>query len=136
QNRSFNMIKIISWKLLSSEKQKELLQRPCFQTKNEISSRVKAIINQVRNQGDKACIRMTREFDNTVIDQLQVTEDEIEYAIQQVSENTLNAMNRIIKQLTAFHLPQKLQSYKVETTKGVMCESLAIPLKKVGMYVP
>lgn len=130
------MFKEKVWKLLSKQEQQQLLLRPICSINQNVKEHVQAIIKNVRDLGDQACIDLTYQFDGIKLDCLTVSQKEYEEAHCKVSSETQNALKRVIKQLYAFHLPQKLNAYQAETSPGILCENLPRPLSRVGLYVP
>jgi histidinol dehydrogenase len=130
------MIQPIVWKELSNNEKKKILMRPVFAMKDEIVAQVKSIINEVREDKDAACIKMTKAFDGVDISDLTVSDEELDIARKEVSQRAIDAMKKIIENLYAFHVPQKLNDYKVETSPGIICENQIRPLQRIGIYVP
>lgn len=58
-----------------------LLQRPVMNTAS-LEASVKNILQEVKANGDKAVKQFTQQFDNTVVDTLLVTQEEILQAQQ------------------------------------------------------
>jgi len=131
-----SILNIINWQSLSADEQGKILKRPKISIKNDLSLKVKSIIGQVRETGDKACINLTNLFDKVNLDKLEVSNDELDEAKNKVDETTLQAIKKVMNRLYAFHLPQKLRDYQVEITPGIRCESLARPLQRIGLYIP
>jgi histidinol dehydrogenase len=113
----------------------EVLARPVMDFKS-ISHKVKPIMKKVRNKGDKALIKLAARYDNTIIDQVWVSEQEIEQAEQQVPQALKDAMHTAFKNLKLFHEQQKEHFDVVETMPGVKCWRKSIAIRKVGLYIP
>jgi histidinol dehydrogenase len=65
-----------------------------------------------------------------------VTKNEFEEALTETSQKVLEAFERVKSQLSAFHQNQSLVNEVVETSPGILCERLFIPIQRVGLYVP
>lgn len=130
------MLKPLVWNTLSTNQEKTLLQRPSTLLAQELTEQVGYLIKKVQEQGDKALFALTQQFDKVALNELRVTEEEFEAAIEQTPPNVLQAFERIILQLTAFHEQQKTANYDVETSPGVACQQLNIPIQRVGLYIP
>ncbi len=129
------MLKPLFWNKLSNDQKKTLLQRPgasLFQETKQVSD----LIKKVQTQGDKALFSLTQQFDKVRLSTLRVTQEEFDAAMNRVQPSVIQALDRVISQLTAFHQPQKISNYTVETSPGIMCERLVVPIQRVGMYVP
>ena len=124
------MLTPIVWNQLSKLEQAKLLQRPIRQDQDNLREQVQKIINAVRDQGDAACQAMTKQFDGVSLKQFMVSEQELAAATRKINQQTKNAILRVIAQLKAFHAPQILKAIKVETSKGIFCESQARAIQR------
>lgn len=130
------MLTPIIWKELLRVEQDQLLQRPCRENEGNFLEQVQEIIDRVRSQGDVACLELTKKFDGIDLVDFEVQEEEFESARAKVSDATRQALLRVINQLNAFHSPQILKDIKVETSDGIVCESVSRPIERVGLYIP
>lgn len=130
------MMKPIQWKKLTKAEQSKILKRPHKPGEDNIYQKVKDIIDVVRAEGDAACLRLTQKWDGVDLVSLEVSKEEFEEARQALNDSTRRAISRVIKQLEAFHEPQLQKELRVETSPGVLCESLPRPIQNVGLYVP
>ncbi|MBL7873518.1 MAG: histidinol dehydrogenase [Cyclobacteriaceae bacterium] len=97
---------------------------------------VKNILNRVRKSGDEAIRELTLQFDKVQIINLQVTPNEIEEAITEVSASLKSAILSAVKNIEVFHAAQKRSVEKIETMPGVTCWRKPTPIQKVGIYIP
>lgn len=101
-----------------------------------IESKVKPILDAVRSQGDEAVLEFSHKFDGHTLENLKVSEAEIEIAISQVSPALKSAIQTAANNIRLFHLSQKEEINKIETMPGVTCWRKSIPIQKVGLYIP
>ena len=102
-----------------------------------IEARVKAILERVRTEGDKALKELTEEIDKVDLSAgVEVTEEEIEAARAEVSEDLKQAVAQAYRNIYAFHSAQRFEPVEVETVPGVRCVQKAVPIQKVGLYIP
>ena len=102
-----------------------------------IEARVKAIIERVRTEGDKALKELTEEIDKVDLSAgVEVTEEEIEAARAEVSEDLKQAVAQAYRNIYAFHSAQRFEPVEVETVPGVRCVQKAVPIQKIGLYIP
>lgn len=94
------------------------------------------LIRKVQAEGDKALYSLTQQFDQVQLSSLRVSEEEFDAAMKFMQPKELQAFEQIISNLTAFHLKQRLSNYQVQTSEGVVCESVVVPIQAVGLYVP
>lgn len=114
---------------------KQIAERPRMDTSN-LTSTVNNILKNVKDNGDKALIEYALKFDQVSLSSVKVTKEEIDQAEKLISEELKQAIRIAQKNIEKFHAAQKLTPKKIETTKGVTCWQKALPIEKVGLYVP
>ena len=114
---------------------KSLLKRPALNTE-ALREAVCEILDRVRTEGDKAVIECEEKFDKVRLHSLAVTEDEFMEAEKAVSIELKSAIMLAYKNIHTFHAAQKFEGKKVATLPGVTCWQKAVPIEKVGLYVP
>ncbi len=98
--------------------------------------RVKPIVEAVRNEGDKAVIRFTKEFDGVELDELRVSEEEIDKAYDAVDDSLIDALEVARENIHRFHYVTTVErEMKVEFEDCVMGK-IYTPIEKVGAYIP
>jgi len=98
---------------------------------------VKAILQAVKKQGDKALIDLTFKFDKVKIKNLKLDANTIKKAEKSISPALKKAIDEAYKNIYKFHsvqLNNKIE--KIETTPGVVCWRKTVPIEKVGLYIP
>ncbi len=113
----------------------EILKRPTFDL-SDLEPMVNDILNQIKNEGDKAVQRFTEKFDKVQLADFQVSKQEIAAAESQVSDELKTAIKTAKANITAFHAAQKSEVLEVETMPGVKCWRKSVPIQKVGLYIP
>jgi len=113
----------------------EILERPT-QTVDDIEATVSQIFSEVQKNGDKAIKKYTSFFDNVKLDDLVVSQAEIEAATNNVSEDLKAAIAIAKANITSFHRAQETAVIEVETTRGVRCWQEKRAIQKVGLYIP
>lgn len=114
---------------------KALTQRPSIETKN-LEAVVNQVLSAVKEQGDLAVKAYTKQFDQADLDDIKVSEAEIQAAIVSVPEDLKKAIQQAKKNIEAFHSSQKEKNQVVETMKGVSCWRKSVAIDKVGLYIP
>lgn len=117
------------------EEWSELLKRPVLRTE-ELFGTVQTLIDQVRSGGDAAVLALEERFDKVTLTQLEVTDREREEAAQAVSDELKAAIQLAAHNIETFHAAQRFEGKKVETQPGVICWQQAVPIEKVGLYIP
>lgn len=112
-----------------------LLKRPTIEVET-IEEKILPVLAAVKSSGDRALKTYTQQFDGVVIDQLKVTEEEIEEAAFLVNEKLKAALNIARINIEKFHIAQREPLKKIETMVGVNCWRKSVPISKVGFYIP
>lgn len=109
--------------------------RPTFSLK-QIESQVQNVLQSIKEDGDKAIQKFTKEFDKIDLEDFRVSTEEIQEAENLVSESLKMAINQAYKNILVFHQSQKQEVKKVEITKGITCWRKSVGIEKVGLYIP
>ena len=119
----------------SREEWKSLCERPADDNP-VVRERVAAILERVRTQGDQALRALSQEIDGVSLDSLEVSETEFAQAEAQVREEVKRAIAAAAANIRAFHEAQRPQGVDIETQKRVRCLQRAVPIRRVGLYIP
>ncbi|MBW1679090.1 MAG: histidinol dehydrogenase [Deltaproteobacteria bacterium] len=125
------------WEKGFYEKVKALQQH--FQENSEtIEAQVRDILKDVRNRGDTALLEYTARFDRVNLSQaeLPVNEEEIEQAWEKISPEDKESFNLAKERIEKFHREESSRSWIITTTGGELAGQIAVPLEKVGIYIP
>jgi histidinol dehydrogenase len=117
------------------EQWSQILKRPT-QTVKEIETTVNEIFEDVQSNGDRALRKYTKQFDKVSLSSLVVAEDEINTAVQGVSNELKEAIQLAANNIEKFHNAQKIEKVYQETMPGVTCWQEKRPIQKVGLYIP
>ena len=112
-----------------------LLERPT-KTVDDIEATVKEIFTAVQNNGDKAVQQYTTQFDGIALDTILVSDEEVQNAIINVSDELKAAIQLAKSNIEKFHSAQKTNRVSVETAPGVECWQEKRPIQKIGLYIP
>ena len=112
-----------------------LCSRP-GENKMILEETIKDILEQVRSRGDQALFDLTRKFDGVTLKSLLVSEAEIVEASSGVSDELKLAIDVARRNITKFHTTQLVEEPEVTTSDGVVCWRRAVPIEKVGLYIP
>ncbi|MEM9634989.1 MAG: histidinol dehydrogenase [Pseudomonadota bacterium] len=100
---------------------------------------VRDILHKVQVEGDQAVLEYTAKFDRLdagSMDELSVSTEEIETAMQQVPAETLEALQLAHDRILAHHSRQMPQDDRYTDPIGVELGSLWTAVEAVGVYVP
>lgn len=112
-----------------------LLSRPAHDA-SHLTATVSAVLEDVRLHGDQAVIKYEKQFDHAELTNLAVTEAEMEEAERLVPEDLKQAIIQAHGNIETFHASQKFHAPHVQVTEGVECWQQAIPIQRVGLYIP
>jgi len=95
---------------------------------------VAVIVEQVRDEGDAAVDRFTREFDDVAVDAVDVT-DTAATAADEVDGDVLAAIRTAADNVRAFHERQVREDWRVEADGRELGRRFR-PIDRIGAYVP
>ena len=128
-------MRILDWNRLSNAQRNEALQRPAEETARATAA-ARDILERVRREGDAALLALTEQFDGVRLEALRVTRQEFADAESVITAQQHAAIERAIGNIRRFHAAQSSLPLRVETSPGVICERLSVPIRAVGLYVP
>lgn len=127
------MIKIINYK--RGDSLKPILVRSQFSYDN-INKKVKAIIEDVKKNGDKALIKYNKQFDNADTKKLEVSKREIDLAYNKIDGKLKKTLNLAYKNIEKFHRHQIRNGFIINEGNGIVIGEIIKPIEKVGVYIP
>jgi histidinol dehydrogenase len=103
----------------------------------QYEDKVKAIVEDVRIRGDEALFEYARKFDGVTltVDNIEVTESEIEEAYSLVDQKLLEVIRKALKSITSYHEKQKQNSW-MTVEEGKILGQRVTPVARAGVYVP
>ncbi|HUS00406.1 MAG TPA: histidinol dehydrogenase, partial [Chitinophagaceae bacterium] len=119
----------------SREKWNDIIQRPKINDA-ELKYIVADILSDVKENKDEGIKKYCLQFGKVWLDDLKVSEAEISEAVFLVDKDLKAAIQLAKKNIELFHLQQKEDIKKIETTKGVVCWRRSVAIEKVGLYIP
>lgn len=126
---------------LTEETKKELLGNLLNRNPGsygEYEDTVNGIINDIRQNGDKALFEYTEKFDKCVIDasSIRITRQEIEEAYKALDPEFVEVMKRSAENIRAFHEKQKRNTWIDTKEDGSILGQRILPIEISGVYVP
>lgn len=111
------------------------LERP-IQKSADIMSLVTPIVENVKQNGDKALLELTAKFDKVQLES-PVLKAPFSEDMMQISDKVKKAIDISFENIRIFHEAQNQKDIlTVETSPGVYCSRFARPIEKVGCYIP
>ena len=94
------------------------------------------IIENVKTGGDKAVLEYCARFDGATLESLQVSPEEMDEAVAQVSEEFLEVLSLAAENIRAFHEKQVRNGFILNNRRGIVMGQKVIPVDRAGLYVP
>ena len=126
------MIKLYRFDELRPE---EILNRDIRAEKN-VEDVVDGILADVRARGDAALKEYALKFDGASIEELQVTQAEIDEAFANMDPYFLETLKEAAANIEAFHRQQVHKNFVMNDKPGVVLGQKYTPIEKAGVYVP
>lgn len=102
----------------------------------QLNATVQSVLDDVRLRGDAAVKEYEQKFDRVALTSLKVTEAEMLEAETLVDDELKAALRQAHHNIQTFHEAQRFVGRKVETQPGVTCWQKAVPIERVGLYIP
>ena len=105
----------------------------------DIEASVSATLEYVRTKGDEALLDLESRYDGVEFfsaEAMRVGEKEVEEAAASVPQELKDAIAQAYSNIKKFHEAQMPEIVRVETSPGVTCVQKAVPVRRVGLYVP
>lgn len=113
----------------------ELLKRPVMQVET-LRETVCTVLDRVRAEGDQAVLDYELQFDHVALSSLEVSAGEWAEAELLVSDELKESLRLAHANIHKFHVSQQFTGQPVEVVPGVTCWQKAVPIEKVGLYIP
>lgn len=99
---------------------------------------VSEIVNNVKENGDKAVFEYTEKFDHFALNNgnIRVTEEEIKEAYKEIPEDLIEVYRHSAANIRTFHEKQLRQSFIETRPDGSILGQRITPIEKAGVYVP
>ncbi|MDQ1534082.1 MAG: histidinol dehydrogenase [Actinomycetota bacterium] len=101
----------------------------------DVVAAVRDIIESVRGRGDTALRELTKRFDDCVLLELRVPQEELTRALDRIDPDLRVALEFASDQILSYHESQREAEAKHER-QGVHVRELVVPVDRAGLYVP
>ena len=113
----------------------EILNRD-IQAEENVSAAVDAVLADVRRRGDEALKEYTKRFDGVELQQLQVSQAELDEAWNTLDADFIKTLEMAAENIRAFHEKQVHQDFVLTDKPGIVMGQRYTPIEKVGICVP
>ena len=114
----------------------ETLKKRAQNSDKDVIPTVSEIIENVRENGDRAVNEYTVKFDGKAPEKTEITADEIDSLIEKCDKNYISTVKKAAANISDFHKRQIQQSWMTAKNNGVIMGQRIRGLKRVGIYVP
>lgn len=130
------MIKIVRANVKEEFQYLNFLKERAGEVQKEVLLRVEEIINNVKEKKDEALLGYTRQFDCPTMENIKVSQAEIDEAYEKIPEALRDALETAKTNITKYHKNQVKNSWIMPEENGVLMGQIVRGLEKVGVYVP
>ena len=126
------MIPILEFDKLSPG---DILNRD-IQASENVDAAVDAVLAEVREKGDAALRAYTKRFDGVDLEDLRVSEEELESAWKSLDPDFITTLEMAADNIRAFHEKQVHKDFLLTKEGGIVIGQRYTPIEKVGICVP
>lgn len=113
----------------------QLLARPVMEHE-QLEKKVARILAAVKKSGDRAVQRYSRSFDAVSLARPELSREALLAAAAGISPALQQAIEQAAANIRRFHEKQLGAVEYIDTMPGVRCWRKAVPIEKVGLYIP
>ena len=106
---------------------------------DEIIKVVNAIVDEVKNNGDKALLEFTNKIDGVnvkSVKELEITQHELDDSLNKILPSQKIALEKAAFRVADYHRRQITNSLDYRDEKGSLFGQKVTPIDRVGLYVP
>lgn len=128
-------MQVLSWDKLT---QKKVKRDYASVFDNKVFKKVSRILSEVRQNGDLAIRRYTREFDaiDLPLKRLMVTEGDINRAFEKIQVKFVPLLKQITENVREYYEKELKKSFEISGPDGIYLGKRYEPLDRVGVYIP
>ena len=126
------MIPILQFDRLAPE---DILNRD-IQAEEDVSSAVDAVLAAVKAKGDAALKAYTKQFNGVELEDLQVSEAELDAAWRGLDPEFIRTLELAAENIRRFHEHQVHKDFVLTDRPGILMGQRYTPIEKVGICVP
>ena len=113
----------------------EVVKRP-VKGQADLTETVCDILRHIQEEGDRALLAYEECFDKVKLITPVVSQEEMDEAENLLSDELKDSIRLAANNIAAFHGAQRFIGEKVSTQPGVTCWQKAVPIERVGLYIP
>ena len=129
-------MEIINNKKRAIQELRRISQRTTSGNNKKIDSIVQNILQEVKNHGDKAVEKYTKEFDGFLPKPMQVSPKTLKAAWEETDQYLKQSLKIAFQRIKNFHEKEIPESFTINGEHGDSVQRKWMPVKKAGLYVP
>lgn len=102
----------------------------------QVEEVVKAILADVKENGDRALAHYTEKFDQVALSEFRLSAADIENGFKKTAPEVIEALELAKTNIVSYHEKQKQTGFVDAEKSGVIRGQLVLPMETVGIYVP
>ena len=102
----------------------------------DVDDTVRQILEDVKENGDKALKAYSEKFDKITLDNFEVGKELVDQAFEEIDAEVLKALKNAKANIESYHKQQLEKGFEDQPTEGVVRGQLIRPIKRIGVYVP
>ena len=127
-------MKIVQADLATAKKY--LAQQVLASEEAQVEEVVKAILADVKENGDRALAHYTEKFDHVALSEFRLSAADIEKGFKKTAPEVIEALELAKTNIVSYHEKQKQTGFVDAEKSGVIRGQLVLPMETVGIYVP
>ena len=132
------MMNVYRWNEMSGDEKRALLKR-CEQDIKELEENIRAVVDAVQAEGDRAIARFTKEFDGADLkpSEFRARKKDFEAAEKKVSSKIKKAIEKAVENVRKYHEKQMPEPFWLTPVEeGVYAGEKISAVPVCGLYVP
>ncbi len=128
-------MQVLAW---DKQTQKKIRRDFASSFDKNVFKKVNRILAEVRQRGDLAIRRFTREFDglDLPLKRIQVSQGDINRAFEKIQMQFVPLLRQIMDNVKEYYERELKQSFEIHGKDGVYLAKRYEPLERVGVYIP
>ena len=102
----------------------------------DVDDTVRQILEDVKENGDKALKAYSEKFDKITLDNFEVGKELVDQAFEEIDAEVLKALKNAKANIESYHKQQLEKGFEDQPTEDVVRGQLIRPIERVGVYVP
>lgn len=102
----------------------------------DVDDAVRQILEDVKENGDKALKAYSEKFDKITLDNFEVGKELVDQAFEEIDAQVLEALKNAKANIESYHKQQLEKGFQDQPTEGIVRGQLIRSIERVGVYVP